>query len=113
MAALHKTSKKRAAPSQAGSKTKKTHIEGAKPEQKRSRPITQPLVSEDPASDSDAPSDNAEDEGLELEDIAEATDDVMEVELKQDLLPKDPNGVSSTLFMLSISYSYIRCARIA
>lgn len=97
MAASQKTSKKRAAPSQAGPKAKKVHVED-KPDKKRSRPITQPLATEDAASDSDGPSDDVDDVVSEAEeDVADAGEDAMEVESKHDQRPKDPNGVFHVL----------------
>ena len=76
MVASQKTSKKRSAPSQAGPKAKKAHVDSAKADKKRSRPITQPLAVEDGASDSDGPSDDIEDEGLAAdEDVVEDGED--------------------------------------
>ncbi|KJA17660.1 hypothetical protein HYPSUDRAFT_191994 [Hypholoma sublateritium FD-334 SS-4] len=93
MAASQKTSKKRSATSQAGPKAKKVHVDSAKTDKKRSRPITQPLAVEDAASDSDGPSDDVDDEGLVCEeDVAEEGQDAMEVDQKNDQRPKDPNA---------------------
>lgn len=104
MAASQKTSKKRSAPSQAGPKAKKPHVDSAKTDKKRSRPITQPLAVEDAASDSDGPSDDVDDEGLAAEeDIAEEGGDAMEVDQKNDQRPKDPNGTAH------ISFEIIYC----
>ena len=108
MVASQKTSKKRSAPSQAGPKAKKAHVDSAKADKKRSRPITQPLAVEDGASDSDGPSDDIEDEGLAAdEDVVEDGEDAMEVDQKQDQRPKDPNGTAH------ISYKIFYCLIIA
>lgn len=108
MVAAQKTSKKRSAPSQAGPKAKKAHVDSAKTDKKRSRPITQPLAVEDGASDSDGPSDEVEDDGLAVdEDSVEEGEDAMEVDQKQDQRPKDPNGT------VHISSKIIACLIIA
>ncbi|KAF9479209.1 ARM repeat-containing protein [Pholiota conissans] len=90
MVALQK-SKKRAAPSQAGPKPKKTHLESAKTDKKRSRPITQPLAAEDAGSDSEGGSDDLDDEPM-LEEEADEADEAMDIDVKPDQRPRDPNA---------------------
>ncbi|KDR73166.1 hypothetical protein GALMADRAFT_251738 [Galerina marginata CBS 339.88] len=95
MAASNKTSKKRTAPTQAGPKAKKSHLESTKPDKKRSRPITQPIPDKEKESESES---EAEDAILDEEQVDEAAEDYevdeqkMEVDSKPDQRPKDPNA---------------------
>ncbi|KAF8965483.1 armadillo-type protein [Flammula alnicola] len=92
MAASQKSNKKRSAPSQAGPKAKKAHLESTKTDKKRSRPITQPLVAEDAGSDSESGTDNIGDEVEFEDDDAEDAEPAMEVDSTPDQRPKDPNA---------------------
>jgi len=91
MAAGGKTSKKRAAPSQIGPKTKKIHSEkpptkDEKPNAvKRGRPVTLPQTHS-----SDTSSDEEAENSSEGEDAEPADED----EEMPDVPTKDPNGVS-------------------
>ncbi|CAA7263624.1 unnamed protein product [Cyclocybe aegerita] len=90
MAPLHKSSNKRPAPSQAGSKSKKPHIETSTTDKKRSRPVTQPVAVQETGSDSEEDFENA-DSGGEDDDVAlarEQDENSMQVDIK----PKDPNA---------------------
>jgi len=102
-----KSSKKRPAPSQDGPKSKKLHLENGNSKadnKKRSRPVTQPLDSRDPDSESqeDVEDDiDVEDEDGDLDDHEEKNEEenesAMQVDSRTDeyKMPKDPNGVSN------------------
>ncbi len=78
MVAAQKNKQKTLGPISSWPKAKKAHVDSAKTDKKRSRPITQPLAVEDGASDSDGPSDEVEDDGLAVdEDSVEEGEDAM------------------------------------
>ncbi|TFK69241.1 ARM repeat-containing protein [Pluteus cervinus] len=99
MAPIPKANKKRQAPTQAGPKAKKSHVEKEKPEKtekKRSIPITKPTIIE-PASDSDEEAWETEDGangGSEVDEDQEVDD--MEVDdeptREKPAAPRDPNA---------------------
>jgi len=96
MAASQKSGKKRAAPTQSGSKAKKPHLESSKFDKKRSRPITQPIA-QDIGSDSDrSDEEHIGSDGDEFMDGSEALEEdeqAMPVDPKPEQYPKDPNCV--------------------
>ncbi|KAJ3513616.1 hypothetical protein NLJ89_g2848 [Agrocybe chaxingu] len=99
MAPLHKSSKKRPAPSQAGSKSKKPHTETSTTDKKRSRPVTQHAPAQETGSDSEEDFEDAasegEDEGAAL--ASEQDENAMQVDLK----PKDPNVEAKKVWSLA------------
>ena len=106
MVITQKSSKKRPAPTQGGPKPKKLHVETvkSKADNKRSRPVTQPLDARDPDSESDEDLeeddiDVEEDVDHEIEDGKDGDESPMQVDSRTDeyKIPKDPNGLSVQL----------------
>lgn len=100
MAAAQKSNKKRPATSQSGPTPKKAHLEKAKSEKKRSRPITLPVREAASASDSEGDQDDldvgAEDDWVDEDDAAgDAMDEDTPAAPISNLPPKDPNGTPS------------------
>ena len=99
MVFTQKSSKKRPAPAQGGPKPKKLHVENESSkvnDKKRSRPVTQPLDTRDPDSESEQNDIDVEDELDDHEDEV-----AMQVDSKTDdhKIPKDPNQKKKVTFI--------------
>jgi pumilio family protein 6 len=103
MPGITKTGKKRPASSQAGPKSKKIQLEKpAKPEKKRSRPITAPIADAEDSQSLEDLDDLESEQGDEWIDEEEGEpggdeEDAMDEDSPPDsgfLKPKDPNGMT-------------------
>lgn len=107
MPASTKTSQKRPAPSQAGPKAKKAHIEKngyitpADKGKKRSQPVTAPLKDDISGSSEE----EGEDEPQEFQGEEDGDDELVEDESEEQItsaISRDPNGTFSRLCRLAL-----------